>query len=383
MSTKWRSEPLVPTSYDDVATVAKLARRARNLAVDFEWELSRDEMERLREAVHSWGSVVRGKYKGFDSQVLDAINAALGEPDAIYRLDAPKGADPADSNVEAMSTGAGFRVRGHATFDLIFGYARAGLESKYRIRLGDALCAKLEKSIEPLGWSMEQLSRRELQPVVNVLFGLALDYGIAEEAEPAPPTGSMDLEFHGPLHWHRDAGLPWLFDHPLGKETGIYVWTFPIDGQEYIHYVGQTTRTFAGRLAEHLACFLSGRYSILDSDELARGEQKLLWPGASSTEDHGAMLTEFVDQANVLVPKIEKLLRLLRFHIAPVKMDGRLLDRIEGTLGRYFQDHPDKGIRKAFGPGARFPAAIPFETRIRCRISTASPLVGLPDVLIV
>jgi hypothetical protein len=75
MSTRWRGEPITPESYEDLAALVRLARKVRAQIVEFEWELSRDELERLREAVHFWGDPVQGRYRKFDAQVLAANTA--------------------------------------------------------------------------------------------------------------------------------------------------------------------------------------------------------------------------------------------------------------------------------------------------------------------
>jgi hypothetical protein len=84
-----------------------------------------------------------------------------------------------------------------------------------------------------------------------------------------------------------------------------------------------------------------------------------------------------------LVPKITELLNLFRFHVAPVEGNARLRERIEGTLGRYFQDHDVAGDERFFGTEARFPAAIPYEKTLRCRFTAEGRIAGLPDELIV
>ena len=93
ITTAWRDEPLLPGKDDDLATLVRKARAARGRTVGFDWRLSPEELRCLRQAVHHWGSTVRGRYKLFDARVLAAINAALDEPDSAYVLVEPRASD--------------------------------------------------------------------------------------------------------------------------------------------------------------------------------------------------------------------------------------------------------------------------------------------------
>ncbi|HPW21812.1 MAG TPA: hypothetical protein PLE61_13480 [Vicinamibacterales bacterium] len=54
-----------------------------------------------------------------------------------------------------------------------------------------------------------------------------------------------------------------------------------------------------------------------------------------------------------------RLIRLLRFHVAPLDGDAHLYDRVEGAIGRYYKVHPDPALHDFFTPGLKLPAAIP------------------------
>ena len=385
LTAQWRGDPVVPDSYDDVAALVSLARKARKELVDFDWLLTRDEITRLREAVHSWGVTVRGRYKKFDAQVLAAINEVLEEPDSAYTLSIPKGTEW-DSEVRALREGDNYRLSGHAGFDVVFGYSWVDQEpEKPDVRLGLDLARKLGDMATQLGWGGSELKSPKLQPAVNALFGNPPDYGVDLKLsdDVLTPTEPFDLTFRGPLHWSSDSDLPSIFDPPASLEKGIYLWTFRVGGEDRVHYVGQTRRNFASRLSEHLSGYLSGKYSIIDVEQLARGNQENVWQAASAGQDYGRSLTEFLRRHDELMPKLILLLDRLRFYVAPIEGEQRLFDRVEGKLGRHFLDHPDARIRKSFVAGAKFPAAIPFEKTARCRIKAEGPIAGLPEELIV
>jgi len=49
--------------------------------------------------------------------------ADLGEPESLFSLREPKGFDGVDSRATCFADGSLYRLQGHATFDLVFGYA--------------------------------------------------------------------------------------------------------------------------------------------------------------------------------------------------------------------------------------------------------------------
>ncbi len=59
---------------------------------------------------------VMAKY-GFETKT-DAVNFALKEPKSDGKL---------DCHVSCVPDGGGFRLQGHASFDIVFSYGRAGL----------------------------------------------------------------------------------------------------------------------------------------------------------------------------------------------------------------------------------------------------------------
>jgi hypothetical protein len=82
LTAQWRDEPVRPGESDDVNSLVGLARSARGRAVEFDWVLTREELHRLREAVHFWGGPIRGRYSEFDAQ-MDAL--AEGHQRTLWR----------------------------------------------------------------------------------------------------------------------------------------------------------------------------------------------------------------------------------------------------------------------------------------------------------
>src|SRR4051812_46246969 len=54
-TTRWRDEPLAPQTYDDVAALVALARKARIKPVEFDWNFSPDDLRRLQRVLYERG----------------------------------------------------------------------------------------------------------------------------------------------------------------------------------------------------------------------------------------------------------------------------------------------------------------------------------------
>jgi len=377
--TRWRDKSVIPSDYTDVAGLVKVARKARGCAVEFEWVFSREDLERLRRAVFEWGSGVVGRYRCFDSRVLAAINSALGETNSIFVLSEPKNGQWADSQVSCVAEGEEFRLRGHAPFDIIFGYGSVKPGTAASLNLGPTAHETLAEAVVTLGWDVQRLQEERLRPVHNALYGVALNHGCDVKITPSGPTREVDVRFHGPFSALDDGSTTCLFGHEIARRTGVYLWTFEVDGTHYAWYVGQTQRRFDLRMGEHFRAMLSGEYPTFDEAALARGEPRLVegaatgwWPGT---------LPAFLKNYESLAPHIIGLIRRIRVHLAPLAGDDHLLNRVEGAIGRLYKAHPDSRIRGFFSPGIKVPAAIPFDKPVLLRVSSASPIAGLPAEL--
>jgi hypothetical protein len=380
-TTCWRDEPIVPEAYEDVATIIRIARKARGRIVEFDWAFTRDDLLRLRREVYEWGTEIVGRYKCFDARVLAAINDALGETDSPFVLNEPKKSQETDCKVSCFSDGDFFRLQGHAPFDIVFGYGSAGLEQDLgSVSLGPTVRETLANAVRMLGWDLARLQENRFQPVVHALYGLPLDYGIKGTKPPPEPAIDVDVHFRGPFSPVDEGERPCLFADEIAAVVGVYLWTINVGGREWPWYAGQTRRGFGERMGEHLAEFLCGGYPIYDPAALSRGEHRLA---------HGAVagkwprrLPSFLRNYERLVPNIIGLIRLINIHVASLAIDAHLYDRIEGAIGRYYKTHSDPELRNFFFPGLRVPSAIPFDKPIRLVLSSEAPVAGLPQQLL-
>jgi hypothetical protein len=242
---RWRDEPVVPHDYEDIASLVRVAREARGRIVEFDWVFTLADLRRLRRAVFEWGSNVAGRYKCFDARVLAAINDVLGETDTILALNEPIRADEVDCRVSCEGDGNCFRLRGHAPFDIVFGYGSAGItqDPLVSIRLGPTTQRTLANAVGMLNWDLHRLQEERLRPVRNALFGLPLSYGIQElGSDPGPPI-DVHVHFQGPFSAMDEPGCRCLFANEIAAGVGIYLWTINVGGEEWAWYVLPPGRT--------------------------------------------------------------------------------------------------------------------------------------------
>lgn len=388
-TTRWRGESIVVTDYDDVARVVALARKARKSAgVEFSWTFGVDALRGLRASAFDWGSRGAGRYKCFDARVLSAINAALGESNTVYVLNEPKSARSMDCSVSWVAEDGLYRLYGHAPFDVVIGYGQRAIDQdpEKRTQLGDLAAATIASAVGMLGWDLHRLAEPRLRPVTNVLYGFPVGHGVGTEPRMLPaPAGSAEatdllVRFQGPYTAFEEDGYRCLFNDPIADRSGIYLWTVAVADEHRPWYVGQTRRRFGRRIGEHIAAYLSGQYSTSDADSLARGLNSVSWradDGARWPKTLPSFLSDFEKRA----PNLIRMIKLLRFYVAPLDGDAHLHNRIEGALGRYFRAHPDIGLRDLFAPGIRLPSKIPYDTALRLVISSEAPISGMPTHL--
>lgn len=320
MSTShWRDEPIVLKNYEDIAGLVRVARTARDRIVEFDWFFKREDLLCLRRAVYEWGSPVVGRYKCFDARVLAAINEAIHETSTIYVLTEPVSSRLTDSRVLCAGDSDSYRLQGHASFDVVFAYGSAGIDPSLTGSMHLSATARtiLADSVGMLGWDLRCLQEERFRPVRNALYGLPLNYGQYALESTRGPELSVSVDFSGPYSAFDEGDCRCLFKQDeMANRSGVYLWTIEVDGEERPWYVGQTRRTFAQRMGEHIAGFLSGEYLTYDPVALKTGKHVLangaingMWPKTIPT---------ILQNYETLAPRIVELLRLMKFHLAPL-----------------------------------------------------------------
>jgi len=379
-TTRWRDEAFLPGDDDDVVKLVALAKKARDRVVVFDWAFAPEDLRDLRQAAFDWSSQVVGRYRCFDARVLAAINTALGEHKSIYVLREPKRARPMECAVSCTGDGDGFRLRGHAPFDVVFGYGHSGVTSIPATRSsgGSAFCATLVQAAEDLGWKPQRLLQPQLRPVLNVLYGFPVGHGVGPLHASSEPAQDVDVKFQGPFAVTTEDGVPSVFGGDLAGDTGIYLWTLLVGGKHRPWYVGQTRQGFGVRIGQHLAGCLSGQYEILDPKKLDEGALSVSWHPSAGEVAWPANLPSFLERSAELAPQVEGMLRHSRFFLAVLEEDQHLLNRVEGSIGRYFKKHQDDTTQRYFGPGIKLPAHIPGDRPLRLQITSDVTIEGMP-----
>jgi hypothetical protein len=380
-TTKWRNKPIVPEGYDDPPTLLPVARKARSSIVEFDWVFSGEELRSLRRAVYEWGCGVVGRYKCFDARVLAAINEALGDERTVFVLREPQNGQWIDAKVVCVSEGEKYRLRGHAPFDLVFGYAAISV-NRHRHEyayLGAPALDMLGSAVRSLGWDIERLHEERFRPVRNVLYGLRPEHGSPSQPPAGPPV-DLPIHLHGPFSASDEPEERCLFSDEIASKNGVYLWTLRVAQHERPWYVGQTRRTFAERLGEHIRGMLAGQYRPYDAEALARGEYA--WAKSSCDKLWPQALSSFLRNYESLAPEIIAVIRMSRFRLIPLTGDAHLYNRVEGALGRHFRSHDDAGLREFFTPGIKLPPPFPGDQPLRLLITSDVPVVGLPAQLL-
>jgi len=88
----------------------------------------------------------------------------------------------------------------------------------------------------------------------------------------------VEIELFGPYSLIEDKE-PSIFSVPLGKQQGIYLWTIPFENKYLTYYVGKTGKSFISRNLEHIRNYYSGKYTLYDPKEFAKGKKIRLWNG--------------------------------------------------------------------------------------------------------
>lgn len=368
----WRDSAVIPAHYESVASVVAAARKARGRSVNFDWHLATDDLRKLRRGVYEWGRRSVGRYKSFDARVLHAINGALNDGDTTFGLRDPNSDLLTNCAVSCVVNVDTSSLVGHAPFDVVFAYGMAGLDPAVvgHAHLGASVQALLVDSVRMLGWDLDRLRDPQLQPVRNVLYGLSPGYRISGPGPDAGPSTEINVSFQGPFSAIPDSGDRCLFTDDIASRSGVYLWTIPVDGQQRVLYVGQTLVGFGKRTRQHLAGFLSGEYTTWDLAALRAGTLR-------RAEGAGSFLQDF----ETLAPHVIGVIRLMRFHCAPLEGDRHLHNRVETAVGNSFRTHAEPALRDLLWPGLKLPAVVPYDTPLRLVLSSEVPIAGLPTHL--
>lgn len=187
------------------------------------------------------------------------------------------------------------------------------------------------------------------------------------------------VKFSGPFAWSPRADAPSVFEDPAGRLAGLYLWTVDTPHGELVYYVGETGRTFRGRLFEHLKEHLSGAYRVHDADAFKRGEKLSLWNGMFGRNRQLAVHDLLSTYENLTGP-ILALAQAYRFFLAPLDCSRRIRERAEAAILDHLYATTEAGV--AFlDPGIRYRRRHDPELPVTLSITAPRTLLGIPPSL--
>jgi hypothetical protein len=192
-------------------------------------------------------------------------------------------------------------------------------------------------------------------------------------------VNAVEITFSGPFAWLPGQTVECLSSAAAGASQGVYIWTMPTPGGELVYYVGETRRTFARRMEEHLSEQLSGRYRLYEPSAFARGEKQLLWRGVYGPGSE-RNLAGFVQQLSTLAPALVRFVNEMRFHVAPTTCSDRVRRRIEAAISHHHRSQ--SGVVGAFqDEDVRYAPRRPDEEPVRVHTEWQHPPLGVPTLL--
>ena len=170
-----------------------------------------------------------------------------------------------------------------------------------------------------------------------------------------------------------------LFEEPISKTAGVYLWTARTPDGFIVEYVGQTGESFAKRTKDHAIQTFGGNYRICDARLMREGKLKVVWPGLwrKGTRDK---MAEFAQRYLDLAPFIVDYLRTIEVFLAPVNGNRRFRERIEGALARHIWDQPPPAsnlLPTDVRYRQRREDEVPVSVGLRC----GEKIVGVPNSL--
>lgn len=187
------------------------------------------------------------------------------------------------------------------------------------------------------------------------------------------------VEFIGPFSWLGHDGTKSIFNSIEGRSSGIYLWTVKIEEGELVYYVGKTNRSFSQRMREHLKEHFAGFYHVNSPTEFKEGKKISLWDGMYlryKTPDP----VNFVEKYPTISSQIVDLAKIYRFFIAPLEVEGRILERIECAFARHLYNQPGK-IGDFQESGLNYRARMASEQLATAFFKSSIKILGAPESL--
>ena len=189
----------------------------------------------------------------------------------------------------------------------------------------------------------------------------------------------VHVAFSGPYAWLSGEPTTSVAKAAAAAAPGLYLWTAPSVSGHLVYCVGETARTLAQRLEEHLYEQLSGRYRFYEPTAFLRGEKLPRWRGVYG-QGGKPDVSDFVRQLPDLAGDLAAFVRSMRFVIAPTPCPNRERRRIEASPAAHFRSQ-----QGPVGPfqdsGIHYEPRLPDEPPLQVHFTWSERPVGAPDRL--
>jgi hypothetical protein len=170
---------------------------------------------------------------------------------------------------------------------------------------------------------------------------------------------SLNLEIQGPYGWPNfEGGLAILPAIP-----GVYLTTFEYRDGFVPYSFGITRRPMRERFLEHTRSYVSGDYNILDLESAQQGIRKICWKGWGWTPEKRA---DFDARKSEIVSLAQLQITATRIFVMELGTSSRLLERMEGALGKHFYKNKDTLCDHGMFLAPRWPTEDPILVNFRC-----------------
>jgi hypothetical protein len=192
-------------------------------------------------------------------------------------------------------------------------------------------------------------------------------------------VSSLTLDFKGPLTF--SAGERCLFESEYRDAACVYLWTTQsgLDGSYWIHYIGETGR-LSLRHRQHLTQILGLNYGINDVGAAGKETEEYVWRGMwrELRDANRAGPMRCVELYQKLAPDVVKYVEALSVFVAPVDIDRRLREHVEGSIARNLRaNYPE--FCALYSTDCR--TGVGEDRGIRLEITWGAPIAGLDPVL--
>ena len=189
----------------------------------------------------------------------------------------------------------------------------------------------------------------------------------------------LQLRFSGPFGWLPGGSVPNVRAAGVGGKAGLYLWTAETPDGHLVYYVGETGRSFASRMEEHLVEQLAGKYRFYEPAAFLRGQKRLVWRGVYGRRAEPGVAA-FAEQLPAFAPLLAQFIGNMRFLLAPTDCDDRARKRIEAALADWFMAQGEP-VGSFQDQGVHYDRRRPEEPRIEVSLSWEVRPVGAPERL--